>query len=106
MVRLASVVHFPVVGSHASAGRIALAALLFSFDFEPPVTRTLPSGSKVAFACRRGFAIGLVYCQAAEAALRSLIAAVSGGTLSLEPPAVTRPLPSPYIPAVPSARAP
>src|SRR4051794_605934 len=98
---LAMVVQLPVAGFHSSAARILPEASLPG-ALEPPVTSTLPSGNNVAFTFRRAYAIGLVYCQAGEGALRSMISAVLVGV----PPPVTSILPSSYMTDVPAFRLP
>src|SRR3954453_21688254 len=99
---LAIVVQLPVAGSHISAARMAPAASLPGL-LEPPVTSPLPSGNNVAFTSRRAYVIGLVYCQAGEGALRSMISAVFVG---VPPPPTTRILPSSYMADVPAFREP
>jgi len=61
---LASVVHVPVTGLHSSAACTAPTGLLKPPPLVPPVTRTSPVGSRVAFICRRGDAIDPVYLHA------------------------------------------
>ena len=58
---LARVVHAPVAGLHNSAACTAPTGLLKPLPLVPPVTRTSPVGSRVAFICRRANAIEAVY---------------------------------------------
>ena len=72
----------------ARKGLIDDTALLKSAEFEPPVTRTVPSGNSVALACRRANAIGLVQRHCGAVALRSITSAVAVGPAPEAPPAV------------------
>src|SRR5262249_61953722 len=73
---LATVLHCSVAGSHISAARTAPPLRTLLDALVPPVTSTLPSGSKVLFRNCRANAIGLTYRQVGVATLRLMTSAV------------------------------
>src|SRR5215207_4927926 len=81
---LASVVHSPVAGFQTSAAFVARPSLMLTKPppLVPPVTSTWPSGRIVEFRCRRETDIGLVFCQAGDAWLRSMTSAVAVGSVA------------------------
>ena len=82
MVRLAIVVHVPVAGSHSSHAYAGLLELTVgdSVPLLPPLTRTVPSASKVAlWSLRPPVTIDPVYVQAGMELFRLIISAVAVG---------------------------
>src|SRR5215813_9420135 len=94
-------------GSHISAGRTAPVAVSAG-SLVPPVTNTLPSGSKVALAYWRAKFIGLVYLHDGEGAVKSIVSAVlvAGVTEKLSVPPAISIFPVSYMAAVPLKRLP
>ena len=108
-------VHVPVSGSHISdvyAGSVE-SLLGCSRLLVPPVTKTFPSGSKVALWFLRPPAIEPVYVHEGTRLFRSIISAVAVGNEaqfqtygSHVVPPITRILPSSYITDDPQLRGP
>src|SRR2546425_11039247 len=93
---LATVVHAPVAGLHNSAACTAPTGLLKPLPLVPPVTRTSPVGSRVAFICRRADAIEAVDAHDGLGWLRSMI---SAGVVGGAPPPAEEVLAGPYMTA-------
>ena len=91
-------VQTPVAGSHSSADKTGVAALLNPGPLVPPVTSTFPSGSTVVFICRRATLIEPTARHAGTPAFRSMTSAVLVGGSA--PPTV-RIFPGSYITAPP-----
>lgn len=105
----------PVTGSHNSDAYAGSLDFVFGLSdpLDPPVTSTLPSGSKVALWSLRPPAIDAVYCQTGLALFRSIISAVAVGSVEQvveygahEDPPVSSTLPSWYITDEPQLRTP
>ena len=82
MVMLAIVVHVPVAGSQSSHSYAGLFGTAFgpSVPLVPPVTRTLPSASKVALkSLRPPVTIDPVFVHVGVGLFRSMTSAVSVG---------------------------
>ena|SRR5438477_2914792 len=112
---LAIVVHVPVAGSHISDVYTGLVGFELgpSGPLDPPVTNTLPSGSKVALWSLRPPAMAPVYSQAGVDPFKSMISAVAVGSVVQVPeygahvlPPMSNTLPSSYITDEPQLRTP
>src|SRR5205085_10073393 len=82
---LAICVHVPVAGSHSSDSYAGLVGLVFgsSPPLLPPVTKTVPSASKVAlWSLRPPVTIDPVYFQVGVELFRSIISAVAVGRVA------------------------
>src|SRR2546427_12839662 len=93
---LARVVHAPVAGFHNSAACTAPTGLLKPLPLVPPVTRTSPVGSRVAFICRRADAIEAGDAHAGFGGLRAM---GSAGLVGGAPPPAEGVLSGPYMAA-------
>jgi hypothetical protein len=102
-VKLATVVHCSVVGFQISPAKTAPEGSSKPTALVPPVTRTWPSGRRVALWLRRANAIGLVGRHAGDGALRSI---TTPAWVAGYPPPTFRTFPSSYITEEPYSRSP